>query len=136
MSRRLSRGTPAMLSIDEQETFIKALDASPSLARQVETIIGQKLDALTYQQKVAAVSQYQEVGRALAAFNAAARSQRDTHNLAADIRGEVALADRVAQLEADNEKLRQDRDRAIKAQQAAIRKSSARTAEPAMAVHS
>lgn len=106
-TRRISRGTPAMLTKDEQERYVRFLDEHPECSSAVETLTGRALTALTYQEKVAAVAEVLEAGRASAALAVAFRAQRDLQNLAADARGEVSLADRLVLVEQERDRLRE-----------------------------
>lgn len=94
--RRISRGTPAMLTPSEQENYIKQLENYPGLTDAVETILGVSLAALTYQQKVKALHEYLEIGRASSAFAAATRSITDLAKQAQQVRREVDQADELA----------------------------------------
>lgn len=136
MQRRTSRGTPAMLTTDEQEQLVRLLDRNPELARNVETLIGRKLDGMKFGEKLTSVVEYMELGRSLTPLNAAARAVKDLGNLASDQRGEVALADRVATLETQNDLLREQLGAANERAANLTKELTAYKAEPARAVNS
>lgn len=136
MQRRTSRGNPAMLTTEEQEQLVRLLDGNPAMARNVETLIGRKLDSMKFGEKLQAVTDYMELGRSLTPLNAAARAVKDLGLLAADQRGEVSLADRVATLETQNQLLREQLAAATERATDAITELTALKAESARAVHS
>lgn len=106
-TRRISRGTPAMLTKDEQERYVRFLDEHPEAVAAVETLTGRSLGSMTYGEKVSAVAEVLEAGRASAALAVAFRAQRDLRNLAADARGEIGLADRLVLVEQERDRLRE-----------------------------
>lgn len=89
-----------MLTVQEQQQFINLLDQSPGLQDSIEALLNCKLEVMTYQQKVAAVHEFLEVGHATAAIAQAAKAMNDLRNLAGQARGDVSLSDRVRMLEA------------------------------------
>lgn len=115
MTRRISRGTPAMLTLDEQKHFVHLLDQSPGLQTSIEALFNCDLSVMTYQEKVAAVHAFLEQGHSVAAIAQAAKALNDLRNLASSARGEVSLADRVrllqTQLENANERTQAALDR-------------------------
>lgn len=136
MQRRTSRGTPAMLTTDEQESLVRSLEKNPHLAASVETLVGRKLDGMKFGEKLIAVVEFMELGRSLTPLNAAARAMKDLGNLAADQRGEVALADRVTLLEAQIVQAKEMLADALRQRDALRAELTAIKAEPARAVNS
>jgi len=96
-----------MLTKDEQERLARFLDSHPEFNEAVETLSGRKLGAMTFQERVAAIHEILEAGRGSAALVAAFRAQRDLQNLAADVRGEVGLADQLTLREQEVMQLRE-----------------------------
>jgi uncharacterized coiled-coil protein SlyX len=95
-----------MLTVAEQEQFVRLLDNSTAEFRQsVETIMGVKLDGLTFGERLSAISNYLEQGRNAAALAQAGRAVRDVERLAQETRGEIALSDKLAIAEARIEQL-------------------------------
>lgn len=109
MTRRISRGTPAMLTVDEQKSFVLLLDTSPGLSEAIETLLNKKLTSMTFGEKVTAVANFLEMGHATAAVAQAAKAVNDLRNLASQARGDVSLSDKLALLETRLE----DRDAAL-----------------------
>lgn len=77
MTRRHSRGTPAMLSVKEQELLVRAADADPLYRTALETMIGRPWESLTFGQRLTAVSQELEKGRAATLVTATLRARID-----------------------------------------------------------
>lgn len=106
-TRRISRGTPAMLTKAEQEQYVRFLEQHPEHIEAVETLTGKALGALTFQEKVFAVAEVLEAGRSAAALTGAFKGLRDLQNLAGDARGDISLADQLALREQEVERLRE-----------------------------
>ena len=135
MTRRHSR-TPAVLTHDQQVALVRAADNDPGVRSVIETLLGKSWESMTFQQKVAAGCEYEEVGYALGAYAGAARGRRDAESAAEQIRHGVTLEDRNSVLE-DQVSLLREELAAAKAQIHALRTSHvARKAEKARAVHS
>jgi len=104
MQNRISR-TPALLTKEQQETFLAMLDSSEQLRCDVETVMGVKLDALNLQQRIRALQAYQNVGYGLAALNGAHRAVRETKAAAEAIRGDIAATDRLVIVESERDEM-------------------------------
>ncbi len=136
MQSRISRGTPAMLSKDQQEAFVAILDQNPQLRDDVETLLGIKLDTLTKQERIAALGRFQMAGFSLAVMNAAHRAHADLHNAAEMVRGEIGAQDRLVLVSAERDEFARRND-LLTEQVAAMRDERVRIkAQPAAAVHS
>lgn len=106
MGRRvLSRGTPAVLSIAEQELLVRTADDDAEIRAALEHIVGRPWSELGFGQKVTLLSAELEKGRGLAALNAARRARRDLLNTVAEERGDESLADQLARLTESNQEL-------------------------------
>lgn len=144
-TRRISRGTPAMLTVDEQRAFVTSVNKDPALRRDIETLLDIKWAPLKFGQKLLAIGQYMETGRALTAMVGASRARKDVANAAAELRGEIAAVDRLSLVEEENRLLREQTQqlneqiaqlrRQLTARQAKAAIISKR-AESAAAVHS
>lgn len=141
-TRRHSR-TPMVLTDTNRRVMIAAADANPDLRAHIETLIGKAWASLTADQKVGALTEFEEVGYAAGSLAGAARGLSALESAAAQRRGDVSLADKVALLE---EQVRaKDEELAAKAALLAAAEKDVRTvrsrrtaehAKPALVVHS
>lgn len=107
MAKRLSRGTPYAMTVQEQEAFVHLLDTNTDMQQMITTIIGKPLADMTFGEKINALNEARLAGYAAAELNQIKRAQLDLRNLAADERGEITAADRASQAEATTEMLRE-----------------------------
>jgi len=99
MTRRISRGAPTVLTDQDRKRLIAGVESNPAQRADIETTLGVSWGALSEAQKIGAIQRKEEVGYGLNSLNMAIRAEREFARLAADIRGEVDLVDRVALLE-------------------------------------
>lgn len=134
-TRRLSRGTPVLAAtVEQQEAWVKAIDADPDAVAAIEALTGKAWASMSFGEKLIAYGQKITQGEALAGLVAAEKVKRDLVVLAQEHKGETSARDRVALLEQENAKLRDDvkhlrrqaHDQALRIEQL--------TAAPAMAV--
>ena len=98
MTRRISR-TPALLGTREQEAFVRALERYPDLQKNVEILTGRPISEMSFQEKVAACSDYAEMGAGAAALAAAGRAVNEVNRLAGAVLDEEATAEKLRRAE-------------------------------------
>ena len=105
--QRISRGAPYLLTAADQDEYVRMIDtASAEYKAAIEAVLGIKLDALSYGEKVTAYANFLKFGRASAALAAAAKSVRDVIAVADETKTNQSLAQQVAELRESNEALR------------------------------
>lgn len=112
--RRINRSSPALLTVREQETFIREVERRPAVLKGLETLLGVTWDELNFQQKVQAAQDYQESGKGAAVMAQVARAWMDLEQLGQAANGNLSLADeltraqeQIEQLQTENDALRQ-----------------------------
>jgi hypothetical protein len=109
--RRISRGTPLMLTTHQQRAWIATVDDDPEMQRTLSELIGKPWADMGEGHRILAIEAYLEKGYGAAAMAGASRAIDDLHNRTKSHQANGELADRVIVLEARIAELIEERDR-------------------------
>lgn len=95
MTRRLSRGTPAILSVKEQELLVRSAEQDPLMKRAIEIFTGRDWDTLTFGQRLTAIGQEMEKSRGAAYMVQAMSARNDLQKVVDDADDTVSISEQL-----------------------------------------